>query len=196
MNSPFHSNTYRLDQQQPPMTPEKLDQLFTSPSAPLSSFFAIIEYEQEEYQFTFVPDGNYDATNSMKDTNSIKYRITTDGIIDRISSDKKEAFLKKILNDGKPVVIKMYGFGAQNFILPDYSEPSCTKIGGLYRFGPVDDPEAAAGEAAAAAKEAGNYGGKSVRRRSRKRYSSRRRVSNKKYSASRRGRGRGRGRKN
>jgi|LauGreDrversion4_2_1035121.scaffolds.fasta_scaffold09206_6 hypothetical protein len=210
MTSPFSLNTVRTTSS--PITPHDLDQFFISKSGSVEKASElIIQDDTGGFKFRITPAGEFGRSTQT-------YRITTDGIDDGINDDVKEEFLKQILKKGQSVLLKSNDVdgGAKNFILPDYSEPSSTKIGGLYRFGSAEDPaaekaaakaakaeKAAAAKAAKAAKaekaaaaEADQGGGKSVQRRSRKRYSSsrRRRVSNKKYSASRRGRGRGRGR--
>ena len=145
---------------------------------------ATIRFEKDIYKFYIIPSGRFDGGPIVFEISNIHG--------EEDMADVKTEFLKKILNI--PIVLTVDDMNmkpAYIIISPATSSPSSNVIGGLYEFKLVPEGPAEGGGGAA-------IGGKSVRRRSRKCYSSsrRRRVSNKKYSASRRGRGSRRGRKN
>jgi hypothetical protein len=140
---------------------------------------ATIEGNQKTYNFIITPAGDFG--NGVK-----KYIITTEG-----DENEAEKFLNEILD--KPILLTVDRQETQNIILHRGDKAFSNAIGGVYVFESVKGGAASEGGGGGGAADVGSKrGGKSVRRRSRKRYSRRRRVSNKKYSASRRGRGRGR----
>jgi hypothetical protein len=162
---------------------------------------ATITYRETTYRFTIIPAGTFQTEpNSQPEPNRFKITNVTDDPIDMTNS--KETFLKDIVKHKVPIVLTVDKMKPENIIIsPDtitsYSSP--TMFDRTYVFKLVSGGGGGGGGAAAsegggggAADVGSKRGGKSVRRRSRKRYSRRRRVSNKKYSASRRGRGRGR----